>query len=96
MTRSHRQWCIAVASVAVLLFAWAISLLAFRWPHMSWPALRTNAAVLIYIWALGPAVWFALEWKLWRDEPGLEIVQRHARDFWIGAGAIVLLLAAKA
>ena len=30
MTRLHRQWCIAVASVAVLVFAWAISLLAFR------------------------------------------------------------------
>ena len=96
MTRLHRQWCIAVASVAVLLFAWAIALLEFRWPHMSWPALRVNAAVLIYLWGLGPAVWFAIEGKLWGEEPGFEIGQRHARDFWIGAGAVILLLAAKA
>jgi len=54
MTCLHRRWCIAAASVAVLLFAWAIMLLQFRSPHMSWPALTMNAAVLIYIWALGP------------------------------------------
>lgn len=96
MTRYHRLWCIAVASVAALVFAWAIVVLQFRWPHVSWPALKTNAAVLIYIWAIGPAVWFAVEWKLWQGEPGLEIGQRYARDFWIGAGAVILLLAAKA
>jgi len=96
MTRAHRLWCIVVASVAVVLFAWAIALLQFRWPHVSWPALKTNAAVLMYIWALGPALWFAIEWKLWKQEPGFEIGQRYARDFWIGAGAVIFLLAAKA
>jgi hypothetical protein len=96
MTSPHRRSYIAVASVAALLFAWAICLLQFRWPHMSWPALKVSANILVYIWAIGPAVWFAIEWKLWKEEPGFEIGQRHARDFWLAAGAIVVLLAAKA
>jgi hypothetical protein len=50
---------------------------------------------LIFLWALGPAIWFLVEWHIWGDEKNLARGQQYARDFWLGAGAIVLLLAAR-
>ena len=94
MTPRHRIACISVASGAAIAFCWAVATLWFGYPRLSPGAAETNAIILIVLWAIGPAIWFALEWWRWKDEPGLRVGQRYARNFWIGAGAIVLLLAA--
>lgn len=93
MTKTHRNTSLAVALAAVISFVWAVSTLWFGYPRLSSAAVEVNAMVLICLWAIGPAVWFAAEWRVWRYD-GLAAAQQYARDFWIGAGAIVLLLAA--
>jgi len=94
MSRSHKITCIAVASAATLLFVGTITVLWFDYPEL--PAANRNSIAMTsaFIWAIGPAIWFALEWRKWKHEPGLAVGQQYARDFWIGAGAIVLLVAA--
>jgi hypothetical protein len=83
-----------VAAVAAAVFVWAVSILWFGYPSLSPAALSINAMVLIFLWAIGPAVWFAVEARIWKSEPSLATEQQYARDFWIGTGVIVLLLAA--
>jgi hypothetical protein len=91
----HRNARLLIATVALLFLAWAVATLWFGWPALSQVSLQINAFALIFLWALGPPVWFLIEGQIWKSEPGLEQVQRHCRDFWLGAGAIVVLLAAR-
>ena len=93
MSRSHRNACIVVALVAAALFIWAVSTLWLGYPRLSSEALDFNAMALIFLWGIGPAIWFAAVWRIWKSEVGLASAQQYARDFWIGAGAIVLILA---
>ena len=50
------------------------------------------------IWAIAPPVWFFVERQVWgtkENEKKMEIAQSHARDVWLGLGAIILFLADK-
>jgi hypothetical protein len=94
MTPRHRIAVYIVASCAAIGFLWAIESLWFGYPKLSPDRARLNAIIMIVLWALGPPVWFFVEWSLWKG-PGLQEGQQYARDFWLGAGAIVLLLAAR-
>jgi hypothetical protein len=95
VTRRHRFTAIFTGSFAVIVLLWAIATLWFRFPRLSPAGTEANAIILVVLWAIGPAIWFTIEWSLWKAEPGLQVGQQYARDFWIGAGAIVLLLAAR-
>jgi hypothetical protein len=83
-----------VAVAAGLSLGWSVLLFLVRWPALAEEARHAQAVALIFLWGIGPAVWFAVEWRIWKGEKGLAIGQQYARDFWIGAGAIVLTLAA--
>jgi hypothetical protein len=95
VTRRHRFTAIFTGSFAVIVLLWAIATLWFRFPRLSPAGTEANAIILVVLWAIGPAIWFTIQWSLWKAEPGLQVGQQYARDFWIGAGAIVLLLAAR-
>ena len=95
MTRRHRFTAIFIGSFALIVLLWAIATLWFRFPRLSSAGTEANAIILVVLWAIGPAIWFTIEWSLWKDEPGLQVGQQYARDFWIGTGALVLLLAAR-
>jgi hypothetical protein len=94
MSSKHRIACWIVASAALFSFLWAISSMEFLFPALSPAGRHINAMGLVILWALGPAIWLLAEWWFWRSEAGLEVGQRYARDCWLGAGAIILLLAA--
>jgi len=94
MRANHRLACIAVATSAVATLVWSILIFFCRWPNFTSYTLHLQAFILVVIWALGPAVWFAVEYYFWRGEENLAVGQQYARDFWIGAGAMVLVLAA--
>lgn len=85
-----------VACGAVLALLWPIAIFVLHHPALSSVALRVNGIVFILLWALGPAIWFSVEWHFWGNDAGFARGQQYARDFWLGAGAIVLLFAAQA
>lgn len=97
MTTAHKFTFRGLAVFAFLCFAYAVAVLGFQWLHFSCTAERRNAIWLAAVWAIGPPIWFAFErWK-WgtENEKELDAAQEHARDFWLGLGAIVLFLADK-
>ena len=81
MRWTHRQVSLAVACSALAAFLWPVAVFWLGWPALSPPARRANAIAFLFLWALGPAVWFALEWRTWKSEPGLAETQRSGRDF---------------
>jgi hypothetical protein len=87
----HRHLLISIVAAIVLL--WTITTLWFGEPPMSQRGLRANAITLILIWALAPVIWLVIEARIWKSEPGVAQAQQHERDFWFGAGAIILILA---
>ncbi len=93
MDSKHRYARISIAIAAGILLVWSIATLWFGRPGLSQGGLRANAITIICIWALGPAVWFVIEGWIWKSEPNLSRSQQHERDFWLGLGAIILILA---
>src|SRR5215203_6393004 len=94
MSIRHRIAAVAVAVAAAGTFFWAVATLLFHYPKLPTAYADVNALILTILWAIGPAIWFLIEWRFWKTEPELQLGQQYARDFWLGAGAIVLLLAA--
>ena len=44
-------------------------------------------------WAIGTPTWFLIERSLWTGSPEkLDRSQDHVKDFWLGIGAIVLVI----
>jgi hypothetical protein len=95
MSLKHKITCFVVATLAVICLLWAVSSLGFEFPQLSSYQRHLDVIALVFVWALGPAIWFSWEWSIWKKETGLAIGQQYARDFWLGAGAIVLFLAAE-
>jgi hypothetical protein len=95
MSQNHRRVCWVIAGVAFVALLWPIAVLGFHHHLLSQTWRHANAMIFLFVWALGPAIWFALEGRLWRNEPNLARGQQYARDFWLGGGAIVLFLAAQ-
>jgi hypothetical protein len=95
MTTKHRVVSLGVGLVAVVTFVGAVLVFLGDWPPLSSAGRHRTAVGLMFLWALGPAAWFLFESRRWKDQPDLYRIQQYARDFWIGAGAIVLLLTAR-
>jgi hypothetical protein len=95
MSPNHRKACWVVAAIALAALLWPIASLGFHYPSLGAPWQHANAMVCVFLWALGPAIWFLVEWRVWRHEPNLATGQQYARDFWLGAGVIVLLFSAR-
>jgi hypothetical protein len=93
MSPNHFRTVIAVALIAGVVLLWAFVTLGLGKPWLSFPHQKEVLAVL---WALGPPAWFYAEYKIWgRNEQGLASGQQYARDFWVGAGALVPYLVTK-
>jgi hypothetical protein len=84
MSSKHRRVCWIIACVALVALLWPIAVLGFHHPLLSQPCRHANAMLFPFLWALGPAIWFAVEGRLWRNEANLARGQQYARDFWLG------------
>ena len=96
----HAFWCIFLSCLSVAVFA-AFSLWVFfcRENLPQWaPVLSAIVAVL---WAVGAPSWFWIERSQWRTDKSsgkdrsevLDKNQERVRDFWIGLGAVVIIVA---
>jgi hypothetical protein len=96
--RRHKLTFVLLACLAMGCFIYAVCTLGFQVGNYSCQQQRVNAGVLAAVWAIGPPIWFMLERQIWEnlvDPKKLDTDQDHARDFWLGLGAIVLFLADK-
>ncbi len=66
MSIRHRIAAVAVAVAAAGTFLWAVATLWFHYPKLPTAYAHVNAFILIILWAIGPAVWFLIEWRFWK------------------------------
>jgi hypothetical protein len=98
MTKRHKITFRILVFLAIGCFVYAVAILGFKLALSSEHDQTINAAMLASLWALGPPIWFWAERAIWETKDNKEELatgQDHARDFWLGLGAIVLFLADK-